>query len=163
MPSTNEVISLVDAADSAVWAAGVLELLQDDRPVPTYAGDVLDRAIGMLDDALRGSAVLTGDGDSRGFSGNLDALCWATDSYVAVSTQPSARPDPSEVQQSLTQIQQQMRELRKGIITGSSDGFQHLSFGEAKRFFDALSKVLSQRATASLTRPSGVYTAVGAS
>lgn len=155
MPSTNEVISLVDAADTAVKTACILDLLVDSRRLPPFADDAVEGAIVMLDDALKGSALLTGQGDIQGFSGNLDALCWATDSYVAQHQRAdgSARPEPDDVEKSLKQIQREMTQVRARIQAQSTPDSPTGSFDMARRFFDTLAKLLAQRATGSLTRP----------
>jgi len=160
MPSTNEVISLVNAADTAVRTACVLDLLVDSRPLPPFADKAVERAIAMLDDALLGSALLTG-GNIQGFSGDLNALCWATDGYVAERAAGSARPDPAEVEKSLKQIRQEMDDVRARIHPQSTVDSPGCSFDTARRFFDTLAKLLAQRATGSLTRPSLNYSSPG--
>ena len=157
MPSTNEVISLVDAADTAVRTACVLDLLVDSRPLPPFADDAVEGAIAMLDDALKGSALLTGQGDIQGFSGNLDALCWATDSYIAEQAAGSARPEPDDVEKSLKQIKREMSHVRASIQAQSTPDSPTGSFDTARSFFDTLAKLLAQRATGSLTRPTRNY------
>lgn len=161
MPSTNEVISLVNAADTAVRTACVLDLLKDSLPVPPFAEHAIGQAITMLDDALLGSALLTGKGSIQGFSGNLDALCWATDSYVAKGADISKQPDPADVEKSLKLIREQMDMVRNRIKDHSTNGTSHVAFEEAKGFFDILGKMLSRRATASLTRPTRTYPSLG--
>ena len=161
MPSTNEVISLVNAADTAVRTACVLDLLKDSVPVPPFAEDAIGQAITMLDDALLGSALLTGKGSTQGFSGNLDALCWATDSYVAKRADMPKHPDPADVEKLLEQIRGQMNFVRERMRGHSPNGTPHITFKEAKDFFDVLGKMLARRATASLTRPTRTYASVG--
>lgn len=162
MPSTNEVISLVNAADTAVRTACVLDLLKDSRPLPPFADEAIKRAMAMLDDALKGSALLAGRGYTQGFSGNLDALCWATDSYIAEKKEGvPARPDPGEVEASLKQIQQEMNQVLSKIKGQSRNGARVLSFEGAKKFFDSLANILAQRATASLTRPTRTFSSAG--
>ena len=160
MPSTNEVISLVSAADTAVRTACVLELLKDSRPVPPFADKAVERAMVMLDDALKGSALLTG-GDIQGFSGDLNALCWATDGYIAGRETESPAPDPDEVEKSLKQIRQEMNDVRARIQPKSAADSPGCSFDTARRFFEALAKLLAQRATGSLTRPTRNYSLAG--
>ena len=157
MPSTNEVISLVNAADTAVRTACVLDLLIDSRELPPFADDAVEGAIAMLDDALKGSALLTGQGDTQGFSGNLDALCWATDNYIAERAGGSAHPNPTDVENSLKQVKEQMNRIHARIKEQSPNGAAGVCFDEARRFFDTLAKLLAQRATGSLTRPTRNY------
>lgn len=160
MQSTNEVISLVNAADSAVRTVCVMELLKDARPVPPFARDAIEGAIVMLDDALAGSALLTGNGDFQGFSGNLDALCWATDSYIVEQTPGRSAPEPSAVQEFLKSIRGEMINVRAKIQNPTVYGATNNSFERARSFFEILAKQLSQRATTSLTRSSRVLSAV---
>jgi hypothetical protein len=161
MPSTNEVISLVNAADTAVRTACVLDLLKDSRQLPPFADEAIERAMAMLDDALKGSALIAGRGYAQGFSGNLDALCWATDSYIAEKKQGvRARPDPGDVEASLKQIQEEMNQVFSKIKGQSPNGARAFSFEVARKFFDSLANILGQRATASLTRPTRNYSSV---
>ena len=161
MRSTNEVISLVNAADTAVRTACVLHLLKDSLPLPPFADEAVEGAIAMLDDALKGSALLTGQADIQGFSGNLDALCWATDSYIAERAGGSTHPDPSDVEKLLRQVHEQMKQVHVRIKEQSCNGAAGVCFDEAKSFFGTLAKMLAQRATASLTRPTRAYAAAG--
>ena len=161
MQSTNEVMALVDAADTAVRTDCILKLLGESLPLPPFADGAIEGAIAMLDDALKGSALLTGQGDLQGFSGNLDALCWATDSYIAERASGSAHPDPREVEELLKQVHEQMKQIHANIKEHSSNGAVGVCFQEAKKFFDTLAKILAQRATASLTHPSRVHAAAG--
>ena len=156
MQSTSDVMSLVEASDTAVRTACVLGLLKDSRPMPPFARDTIDGAIEMLNDALQGSALLTG-GNIQGFSGNLNALCWATDGYIAERATVPTPPDPDDVEKSLKQIQKEMGQVRIGIQSQTASDSPTLSFETARRFFDTLAKLLAQRATGSLTRPSLNY------
>lgn len=159
MQSASDVMSLVDASDTAVRTACVLELLKDSRRVPRFADKAVERAIAMLDDALQGSALLRG-GTTQGFSGNLNALCWATDGYIAERAAMSSPPNYDDVEESLKQIQQELKQIqqemnlvRTKIKLESPHGAPDFSFESARRFFGALAKLLAQRATGSLTRP----------
>lgn len=128
--------------------------------MPPFACDAVDGAIEMLDDALRGSALLTG-GNIEGFSGNLNALCWATDGCVAERAILSDPPDPSDVEKLLKKIQQEMSDVRDRVHAQSAPGPQGLSFEAALSFFDTFAKLLAQRATGSLTRPTRNYSLAG--
>lgn len=154
MPRTNEVIGIVEAADTAVWTAALLDLVDESCLLPPDADRVLVRAKAMLEDALKGSALLRGIGDTHGFSGSLNALSWAIDSYVAVNPKRASRPDANEVQELLECVHEQLEALQARIQGQYSTSTQTLNLEGAKRFFDSLAKVLAHRATAVLTQPS---------
>lgn len=161
------VVEVVDAADLAVRAACVLELLAESRPVPPFAAEAVEGAIAMLDDALSASALLTGGACEKGFSGNFKALYWATDSYLANhrTLSPGSRiSDASlcgDVEKYLQQVSRRMRLIQTNMAldgpggnpmnAGRSAGDERLwPFQVARQFFDALAKTLAQRADAML-------------
>jgi hypothetical protein len=159
MASTNDVVTLVDAADTAVRTVCVLDLLKDSQKLPPFANDAVEGAIAMLDDALKGSALLIGQEYKEGFSGNLDALCWATDSYIAAKHGKSRHPKPADVEELLRTVRDQMQGV-SDWIKKESNGRSAGSYDEAKLFFDTLARILAQRATDALTRPSRAQSAV---
>jgi hypothetical protein len=153
------VVELVDAADLAVRTACVLELLAESRLVPPFAAEAVEGAIAMLDDALSASALLTGGACETKFSGNLNALCWATDSYVAKHRVLSPGSLCGDVEKYLKQVSHQMRLIQTDIAspagappnTGrSAHDERSWPFQVARQFFDALAKTLAQRANAML-------------
>jgi len=147
MPSKwMNVVEAVDAADLAVRTACVLELLIEERPVPPFAEDAIKGAIAMLDDALSASALLTGNAYEKKFSGNLNALCWATDSYVVM------HPKHTTSTSLCADVEEELRRIRKKMGFGLESVKSQCIAGaeEAMRFFDTLAKILAQRADAML-------------
>jgi len=123
MPSKwMNVVEVVDAADLAVRTACVLELLAESRPTPPFAGGAVEGAIAMLDDALSASALLTGSACEKRFSGNLNALCWATDSYVAKHRVLSPGDLCGDVERYLQQVIHQMRLIHAAMSDRSGGG-----------------------------------------
>lgn len=153
MRATLDTVRLVDSADTAIRAAGVLHLLKGSREVPPFAPTAVSQAIEILDDALCGSAVLTGCGDARGFAGSFSSLCWATDSFVAQRLNRNVAPEPSEVAAQLARVRGQMILVRDFLSKCTNQKLSEDDIRDAVGFFDAFASVLAERASAMLTHP----------
>ena len=155
MSSAAETADVIEAADTVIRVAGVLNLAKAGRPRPSRADEALKRGIEFIEQALAGTSLLTGSSCQASFAGSLSPLCWATDGYLIQRKDTRSQPDFKEVEKFLARLRDQLKGLRERTDETGSGGIDSSNLEQPASFFRCLARVLTERADLAMSKPSG--------